>query len=300
MWVVLDLSIVIVTWNSAGEILACLDSIYEQAGELDLEVLLVDNASEDDTVALVRAHHPAVLLTVNEENHGFAFGSNRGMERARGRNVLLLNPDTVVRAGALAGLVGYLDSHPSVGAVGPKLVLPDGSPQRSCAPYVSLWTSVVGLFFGGGYVPGDMQHPSPVQALSGAALMVTRAVIDRAGMLDTDYFMYGEDTDWCYRIHQAGCQVHYFPAAEVLHLSGQSARRVPVETYVRRRMSRLLFVKKHRSQGEFWLLARLYRAHIWFRWLGAGGERRRYYHDVLMAYDQKLADIGRKASDAAA
>jgi GT2 family glycosyltransferase len=283
-----DLSIAIVTWNNASEILDCLDSIYQHAGELHLQVIIVDNGSRDPTSRLVEEHFPQASLLIQDGNIGFAAASNKALEQATGRNILLLNPDTTIQGNALQSMVEYLDSNPSVGAVGPQLIRPSGEVQRSCIRFASTKAVVRGFLTGGGYLPKDMYEPSSVASLSGAALMVKHVLVDEVGMLDPDFFMYGEDTDWCYRISLAGWEIHYLPTAKIVHIGGRSADQVPVQTYVRRRLSKLLFLRKHRSWWEYVLVARLMRLHIWLRWLGSAGTLRDYYRDVLLIYDQEL------------
>ena len=161
---------------------------------------MVDNASTDATAELVRTHFPLVTLLQNATNVGFARANNRALAQASGEYLLLLNPDTVVEPNALSILCAYLAEHPRVGAVGPRLVRPDGSVQRSCLRYVTLRALLSGFVQGGDYLPADPRAPATVEALSGAALMVRRAVMDEVGLLDEAFFMYAEDTDWCYRI----------------------------------------------------------------------------------------------------
>ena len=286
-----DLSIIIVTWNSSGDILGCLRSVYKHAGGLSTEVHLVDNASQDDTVCLVKKHFPEVHILTCDRNLGFAAATNRALAHASGRNILLLNPDTLIRDRALPTLVDYLDARPEVGAVGPRLVHPNGKVQPACMRLPSLWTTISGWLLGGRSIPRNMQNPRRVPALSGAALMAKRSVIQEIGPLDTRFFMYGEDNDWCLRIHQAGWEIHCTPMAEIVHIGGQSAKYVPAETYVRRRVARLLFVQKHRQAWQYALMVRLYRLHIRARrWLSKG-DARRYYEHVLISYNDKVGTL---------
>lgn len=289
-----DLSTIIVTWNSAKEIVDCLESVSEHARGFDMETFVVDNASQDNTVALIRERFPAITLLVNDQNLGFATANNQAIEIASGRILLLLNPDTIVHRQAVQTMVDYLDSHPSVGIVGPRLIQANGQTQRSCLRFPSLKSVLVGYVCGGGYVPKDLRNPTPVQAVSGAALMVKRDALARVGLLDSDYFMYGEDNDVCYRIHQAGWENHFLPTAAITHFGGQSARQVPVDTYARRHAAQLMFVRKHGRSWEYSALARLMRLHIRVRRLHVKNSARRYYSDVLKAYDREVSILDEK------
>jgi GT2 family glycosyltransferase len=289
-----DLSTIVVTWNSAEEVANCLESVSEHACDLDMETFVVDNASHDNTVALIRERFPAITLLVNDQNLGFATASNQAISMASGRNLLLLNPDTIVHRHALQAMVGYLDSHPSVGIVGPRLIQTDGQTQRSCLRFPSLVSVLVGYISGGGYVPRDLRNPSPVQAISGAALMVKRDALAKVGLLDSGFFMYGEDNDVCYRMQQAGWENHYLPTATVTHIGGQSARQVPVHTYVRRHVAKLRFVLKHGQPWEYNALAHLMRLHIRVRALCVKNHMHRYYSDVLEAYDREVLSLDEK------
>lgn len=286
-----DLSIIIVTWNNANEILDCLSSLYRHADGLGLEVFLVDNASQDNTLALVRENYSQVVSIANEKNMGFAAANNQAIEIASGRNLLLLNPDTSVQQNALSTMVKYADGQASVGAIGPCLVRPDGQIQKSCFRFTSVLSILYGYLFGGVYVPKDLQNPTQVQSLAGAALMVKREVLAQVGPLDTDYFMYGEDNDWCYRIHRAGWEIHYLPSARIVHVGGQSARLVPVQTYVRRHVAKLVFAQKHRRPWEYRILLHLMRLNIQINRLKAEGSIRRYYKDVLATYDHEIRTL---------
>ncbi|MCB9138666.1 MAG: glycosyltransferase family 2 protein [Caldilineaceae bacterium] len=284
-----DLSIIIATWNNAGDIQACLASLPAGFRDLTGEVIVVDNASTDDTAERIAANFPAVTLLRNAENEGFARANNRGMVQARGRYILLLNPDTIVEPGALQMLSAYLDEQPHVGAAGPRLARPDGTIQRSCLRFVSLRALVTGYLRGGDYLPAATSRPSRVEGLSGAALLLRRRALDEVGLLDERFFMYGEDTDICYRLNQAGWAVCYYPSAHIIHLGGQSAGQIPAETYVRRRMAQLQFVRKHGATGEAMLMAQLMRWSLRLRAARAQGPQRAYFRSILHALNTRIA-----------
>jgi GT2 family glycosyltransferase len=223
-----ELSVITVTHNHGPFIGALLDSLDEERKRIDLEVLVVDNASDDDGAA-VAASRPWVRAMRNQTRHGFAFNNNLAIRASRGRHVLLLNPDTEVRPGALSELVAYLDAHPRVGICGPRLLFPDGSVQPSARRFPTLgWVlarrTPLRLVLGRTVwsrrhlmEDGRLDTPQNVDWLLGAALAVRRDLLRTVGLLDEGYFLYVEDIDWAYRARLAGWEVHYVPAAEVVH-----------------------------------------------------------------------------------
>lgn len=228
-----DLSTVIVSYNTRQLLRACLNSLPDAAGGLEHEVFVVDNTSSDGSPEMVEEEFPWVHLVRSECNLGFAGGNNEGLRRASGRCLLLLNPDTVTAPKALAELVAFMDSHPQAGYCGPKLVNPDGSHQPSARRFptpISPAFSMLGL---------AVRRPKSRHAidlhlqlgsekafaadwLSGACLMVRREVIEQVGLLDDGFFLYFEETDWCRRMAAAGWQGWYVPSAQVMHFGGQS------------------------------------------------------------------------------
>jgi GT2 family glycosyltransferase len=282
-----DLSIIIVTWNNEPEIEACLESLYSAAGQLP-EIILVDNSSQDGTTGILRSHGDRIRLTENTANQGFARASNQGLKEAGGRYLMLLNPDTVVEPGALKTLVHFMDSEPSAGAAGARLVRGNGEVQRSCLRFPSVGMLLQGYLSGGGYLPADMSMPSEVSAVSGAALIVRREVVEEVGFIDERFFMYAEETDWCYRMAQAGWKVYYVPDAHIMHIGGASAVQVSVDTYVRRRVYKLMFVRKHRSRLEYRVAEWLVRGNLYWRLWKSAGSRRQYFRDVARLYEQEL------------
>jgi GT2 family glycosyltransferase len=280
-------SIIIVTWNNESEIEACLSSLYSGRGGLP-EILVVDNASSDRTVGILRGQGNRVRLIENADNRGFAAASNQGLREASGRYRMLLNPDTIVESDALQTLVQFMDSEPSAGAAGARLVRGNGEVQRSCLRFPSVGMLVRGYLFGGGYLPADMSMPSEVSAVSGAALIVRREVVEEVGPFDERFYMYAEETDWCYRMAQAGWKVYYVPDAHIMHIGGASAVQVSVDTYVRRRVYKLMFVKKHRSPLEYRIAEWLVRGNLYWRLWKSAGPARQYFRDVADLYKREL------------
>jgi GT2 family glycosyltransferase len=231
------LSIVIVSYNCREHLLRCLASLREEARHLPCEVIVVDNASTDGTVAAVRQRHPDVLLVTSARNRGFAWASNRGLERARGHQLLLLNPDTVVPPRALERAARALEERPAVGMLGCKLVRPDGTLDKACKRGSPTPLSSLAYFTGlsrlaprsrlARYTAGHIgeDETSVVDAVNGAFMLVRREALDAVGPLDERYWLYMEDLDWCYRFHQHGWPVLYWPEVEVVHVKGGSSGR---------------------------------------------------------------------------
>lgn len=253
-----DLSVIIVSWNVRDLLLRCLQSVYqEESAGLRLEVFVVDNASRDGTVEAVKERFPAVSLIANQHNLGFVKANNQALAQARGRHLLLLNPDTEVRPGALATLVATLDAHAEVGAVGPRLVFGDGSPQSSRRRFPTLATALVEStalqrLFGGSRLLRDFyvadrsdEEEQNVDWLVGACVMVRREAAEEVGYLDPRFFMYSEELDWCRRLRRAGWQVRYVPGAVVVHHEARSSEQVPFARHFYFHDSRCRYFRKY-------------------------------------------------------
>jgi len=242
---VLDLSIIVLNWNTRDLLRDCLRSAYASRGDFTYRVCVVDNASSDGSAAMARAEFPQALVVESPVNSGYAAGNNLGL-RAMGfgkglndgpRYALLLNPDTVLPETALADMLAYMDAHPGCGAAGPKLVLPNGELDLACrrsfpSPEISFYR-MTGLskFFPRSRLFGryNVTYLSPdveteVDSVVGAFMLVRREAIAQAGLLDETFWMYGEDLDWAFAIKQAGWQVRYNPAVAVLHVKRAASR----------------------------------------------------------------------------
>jgi GT2 family glycosyltransferase len=249
------LSIVIVTFNSATEIDACLTSLVAHAASVDCETVIVDNASSDGTAAAVRARWPGVRVLDAGRNLGFAGGSNFGIRRTAGELILLLNPDTVVRPGALEALIAALDARPDAAVAGPRLVDGDGRPElsfgRMIGPFAEVRQKLLvkgndrRMPFVAAYVDRLTNRPGDVGWVSGACLLVRRADAEAVGLLDERYFMYAEDVDFCAAIRARGRAVLFVPAGQVVHLRGRSVAFRPRATEMAYRRSQLAFYAKH-------------------------------------------------------
>jgi N-acetylglucosaminyl-diphospho-decaprenol L-rhamnosyltransferase len=271
---VTDLGIVIVSWNTHDLLRDCLRSVFASEG-VSVRVIVVDNASSDGSAAMVRDEFPAATVIANDENRGFPAANNQGFrelgfERNGGsdapRYALALNPDTVLPPTALADMVHYMDADETIGAAGPKLVLLDGALDLACrrsfpSPAISFYR-MVGLSklfprsrrFGRynlTYLDPDAE--AEVDSVVGAFMMVRREAIQRVGLFDETYFMYGEDLDWAYRIKQAGWRVMYNPRVTVTHVkraASRQSKRAQSEFY----RAMLIFYRQHYRATTAWPL----------------------------------------------
>ena len=251
-----DVTVVVVSWRTRDLTLACLDSIARDASRADVscEVVVVDNASGDGTVEAVSREHPEALVVENAENLGFAAACNRGVARASGRYVLLLNPDAEIAPGTLGRLAGHLDANPDVAVAGCRLVAPDGSAQFSCGRFLTPWNQFAETLklgpprrsYAAAEVAGDA---ADVDWVVGACLAVRRSAFDEIGGLDERFFMYSEDEDLCFRLRTKGWRVHYLPGVEVRHVGGGSVAHAIERMRSETRASQAAFVRKHRGRS---------------------------------------------------
>lgn len=264
----MDLSIIIVNYNTRNLLRNCLRSVYSSQGDFQYEVIVVDNGSPDDSVEMVRREFPQAKVIACETNHGYAYANNLGLRQAQGRYLLLLNPDTVLPATALQGMLDFMDEHADAGVAGPKLVLADGSLDLACRrsfPTLDVaFYRLVGLSkryphsprynrYNLGYL--DPDQVSEVDSVVGAFMCIRREALDQAGLLDERFFMYAEDLDLCYRIKvNHGWKVYYNPAVVVTHYKAQSTRKRFVPMTIEFYRAMWLFHKKHYAQRTFFLI----------------------------------------------
>jgi hypothetical protein len=253
-----DLSIIIVSWNVRELLQNCLCSVLAETN-LALQVIVVDSASTDGSPEMIAEQFPQVQLVLCQENVGFPGGNNLGLERANGRYVLLLNPDTIVHDDALSKMVSFLEQNPQVGVVGPQLLNEDGSVQSSRRRFPTLRTAFFESTWLQPYAPqavlddyfvrdvGDGE-PAVVEWVMGACLMTRQEVVIQVGGLDEAYFMYSEELDYCRRIHEAGWQVVYYPQARVTHLSGKSSEQAVTQRHINFNRAKLRYFRKYHGR----------------------------------------------------
>ena len=236
------LSIIIVTWNSARWLPACLDSVARAIEGLSADVWLVDNGSTDGSVDVARRRLPGINVIANSENLGFARANNQAIERSRGRYLLLLNPDTQINSAALTGMIRILEEQPGVGLVGCRLVRPDGEPQECYG------RSYPGIRKRSPAVRPGPGHPELVDAawLGGACIIALREAVEAVGALDPDFLLYYEDVDWGRRMRRGGWRVVYWDRGQVVHHGGGDTSQVAAGETARRYItSEMLFHSKH-------------------------------------------------------
>jgi GT2 family glycosyltransferase len=231
--------------------------VYEQTQDIPFEVIVVDNASSDDSAMMVKEKFPKVILIENTENRGFAAANNQGMKIARGRYVLLLNSDTIIIDNALAKMVAFADSNPQAAVFGCRILNSDKTLQPTCFMFPSVLNMLLSAtylyklfsqnrFFGREQMTWwNRDDVRQVDVVTGCFMLVRREAIERVGMMDEQFFMYGEETDWCYRFKQTGWEIIFNPTAEIIHLGGQSSKQTQVKMLVQLRLSILCFIKKH-------------------------------------------------------
>jgi GT2 family glycosyltransferase len=256
------LSIVIVNWNVKDLLRRCLNSVLEglrsdNGQQLSCQIVVVDNASDDGSVGMLREEFPHVHLIANKENLGFTRGNNQGIAFSNGRYVLLLNPDTEILGDALGEMVVHMEAHHRVGALGPQLLDPDGQVQSSRRRFPNLGTAYVESTFLQQWFPesdilkryyvldGSDDETQSVDWVVGACLLMRRETLEEVGLLDERFFMYSEELDWCYRAKELGWEVVYLPTAQVIHYVGKSSEQVLPLRHIQFQRSKVLFFKKH-------------------------------------------------------
>jgi GT2 family glycosyltransferase len=258
-----DLSVVILSWNVRDLLRGCLRSLSRPAEPderpLDIEIIVVDAASADGSAEMVEREFPGVRLIASVENLGYSRGNNLGLAAARGRYLLVLNPDTEVAGGALRALVHYADAQPQVGLIGPQLLNLDGTPQSSRRRFPTLLTAFFESTWLQPYaprrlldryyardLPGD--RAAEVDWVTGACLFIRRAVYEQIGGFDEGFFMYSEELDYCRRARAAGWRVVYYPLAQVVHFEGKSSEQALPERHIRFQRSKIRYFRKYHGR----------------------------------------------------
>jgi len=259
----MTISIIIINWNVKELLAACLDSIYQSNFDDAIETIVVDNASGDDSVQMVRNQFPQVKLITNAENFGFAKGNNIGVAQSTGDFIFLLNPDTRLQPDTLSILLDYLQTHPDVGVVAPQLLWPDGRVQSSRRQFPTPATMMFESTLPEQWFPRNRiarryklmdTPPVKIQRIDwavGAAIFLRREAWETIGGLDETLFMYFEETDWFRRLaDETQWQCHYLPQAKVTHYEGQSSGQVTTARAIRFNRSKLRYARKHFGAGR--------------------------------------------------
>lgn len=252
----MNLSIVIVSWNTRSLLAACLETVQSELArmpDLTAETFVVDNASSDGSQQMIRERFPWVELLENQANLGFGAANNQALRRANGEYVLLLNSDTEVEQNAFEILINFLEGHPEAGAVGPLLLNSDGTFQSSCDPEPTLARELWRLlhldkfYHFGIYNQADWSRNAArtTDVLKGACMLIRKEVLDQVGLFDEDFFMYSEEVDLCTRIRRGGWSLYWEPRAEVIHHGGQSTKLVAAEMFHNLYTHKFLYFRKH-------------------------------------------------------
>jgi hypothetical protein len=277
----IKLSIIIVNYNTKNLTMECVASIIRYNKDISYEIIVVDNASSDGSVEMVKGKFPKVKIIANKNNLGFVKANNQAITRAEGEYIFLLNPDTILLDKNLKQLIDFMNDHPEIGACGPLVLNKDGTMQRQCKrSFQYFWTTVT--YYSGLWklFPGSMwwkkkfgkyflldkpdDEICEVDQISGAAMIVRRGVLDNVGYMDEDYVMYWDETDWCFRIKKADWKVYYFPFVKIIHYGGSGGSRQHVFRnlwYFHR--GACIFYRKHLASRYFFLINFLYYSGVW-------------------------------------
>ncbi|MGR3174094.1 MAG: glycosyltransferase family 2 protein [Candidatus Scalindua sp.] len=253
-----DISFIIVNWNTRDILINCLNSIYKTVTDIDSEIYVVDNNSTDGSQEAVKNGFPDVKLIENSTNTGFAHANNQALNIMQGRFAVLLNSDAVLQEDAIRNLLTFMNNAPNAGIAGVQLINEDGSRQNSIDNFPSLETeifnkSILRLIFPNRY-PGKgriYHNPIKVDSVIGACMMVRKEAMDAVGLLDEDYFIFLEETDWCFRMHKKGWKVYHVPDSKVFHLSGHSKKKAPGESQIEYYKSLYKFFRKNKDHVSY-------------------------------------------------
>ncbi|RMF08775.1 MAG: glycosyltransferase [Candidatus Neomarinimicrobiota bacterium] len=281
-----SVSVILVNYNVRDYLVHCIQSLKQSNYDGFLEILVVDNHSFDDSVATIRTQFPEVKIQAQDTNLGFGKAVNRGVADTSGDYLFILNPDTVVQEDTLASLVTYMEAHPEVGIVGPKILNADGSLQLACKrtfPTLSVaLPKVLGLSrlfprtkwagrYNLTYLDEDEIHS--VDAISGSCMLVRRSVFEAVDGFDERFFMYGEDLDLCYRVKAQGYSIHYYPRTQIVHYQGESVKSAPFDSIHAFYQAMIIFSQKHFSRSYSFLLRKIIATGVYVRkWVSLLGE----------------------------
>jgi GT2 family glycosyltransferase len=259
-----DISFIIVNWNTRNILIDCLDSIYKTVLDIDSEIYVVDNNSSDGSQEAVKKKFPSVKLIENKTNTGFAHANNQALSIMQGRFAVLLNSDAVLKENAIKTLMTFMNNSPRAGIAGVQLLNRDGSRQNSIDNFPSLETeifnkSILRLFFPDKYPSKKRSYEKPIEVDSviGACMMIRKEAMDEVGVFNEDYFFFLEETDWCYRMHKEGWKVFHVPDARVFHLSGYSKKKEPWRPQIEYCRSLYKYFKKNKNATAYLIIRTL-------------------------------------------
>ena len=255
----MDLSVIILTYNAKDLLRQCLKSVFVSKTNFKFEVLIPDNGSTDGAIEMIKSEFPQVKLIENGKNLGFSGGNNVAIKQSIGRHILLLNPDTEVRPDTFDLSIKYMDAHSMVGIMSCKVLLPNGQLHEACRRRfpnpANAFLRLFGFrkFSNYNYHNISVDQEMEVDSVTGAYLMIRRSVVDQVGLLDEQFFMYGEDLDWCWRVKEAGFKVLYYPSAQITHYLYGSAKFVKFRSVQWAHDAMKIFYRKHYASQHSWL-----------------------------------------------
>ena len=257
----MDLSVIIVNWNTRDLLRSCLRHLAAGVEGIDHEVIVVDNDSEDGSVAMLREEFPEVQVIENERNVGFARANNQAFEVATGRRLLLLNSDLELTPEAIPGAMRFLDGEPKAAAAGIQLYFPDGKKQNSFDNFPTIAQEILNKSLLRRLFPSmlpsknqERTEPLPVDIIIGAFFLVKREVLEQVGPFDESFFLFMEEADWCKRMHEAGWRLYHLPHLTATHHHGASKRKLEAASWIEYYRSTYIYFRKHRGPlGYAWL-----------------------------------------------
>ena len=273
-----DVSVVILTYNARDLLLNCVESVVQASEGMDVEIIVSDNGSNDGTQDAIHQRFPNVVLVENNANLGYSGCNNRGIEVSHGRHVLILNPDTVLHKDNLRLTYEYAESHPECGVVGCKAFYSDGSIQRTWFPTLTLFYA---MWIGFGLqklLPFDKfngrwrfsrsipDQVVKVERIMGCYLWIPRAVIDKVGMFDEEFFIYSEEEDLCRRIRDHGWEIHYYPIPRMTHYEGMGGtKHIAKRARINANVNKARFIKKHRGPVALFVFRLIWTVSLYLR-----------------------------------
>jgi GT2 family glycosyltransferase len=274
----MELSVIIVSYNVKEFLKRCLDSVLVASENISCEIFVVDNDSEDGSVGMIKESYPSVKLIANTENRGFSVANNQAIRVAGGRFVLLLNPDTIVGPDTFSKCIDFMNRNEDAGALGVKMMNGEGTflreskrsfPRTGTAFFKSFGLANLlrhSAFFNRYYLPMiDNNETSPTEVISGAFMFLRRETLDRSGLFDEDFFMYGEDIDLSYRLLKTGFKNYYFPEASIIHFKGKCTPRNGFKDIKHFYNAMRIYVRKRSAEGNYHHFTGLIISAIYFR-----------------------------------
>ena len=263
-----EITIIIVSYNVQVLLQKCIDSIFASKIRSSFEIIVVDNASSDQSEELIQKRYPQIKWIQNQENKGFAAANNQGIRLAKGAFIWLLNPDTEVTPEALDSLIHVIEGDSLIGACGSKLINQDGSLQISCYPFPTLGREFVRMFHLEGLIPNtrypmdqwDSHKIYPVDNLQGASLLLRKSALEEVGYLDEAFFVYTEEVDLNYRLKKAGWKIYWVPNSIIVHHGGQSTKQNRTPMFLELYKTKIQFFRKHYGK----VITTLYKIVLYF------------------------------------